>query len=311
MKKQIFQFAAALGIFALALALMLFVPVLSALYIPLCLGVFCALNLSEGKWQSILLLAIGFAVAFILSKSLLLSALCSGLPFLFSAVSVKFFAKDMPEKSLTLVFGLANALFFAAVVFFAKDEIGGIDGLFNQLSDNFNKNLDLFVQQGLIELELKDSYMAQLGYALEYLKRMMPSTFFVFSASLGYITIWITWLVSKLLRASFVLKPTFSRFKCNTVTTGMTILVCILSVFIKDGVLGVTLDNLFNIFSFLLCACTASLADYWLKSKNWASIVRIIIVLFLLSNYSGSFISLLICMIAFLDARADFRRLEH
>lgn len=310
MKKQIFQFAAGVGVFALALALMLFVPVLSALYIPLCLGVFCTFNLTEGKWQSILLLIIGFSGTLILSGSVLLSALCTVIPFLFSGISANFFKKEMPEKTLTLIFGLANALFFAAVIFFAKDEIGGIDGLYLQLTDNFNKNVDLFVQQGLIDLEMKESYVAQLSIALEYLKRMIPSLLFVFSASLGYITIWITWLISKLLKSSFAFKPAFSGFKCNTVTTGMTLLVCLISIFVKDGVFGVALDNLFNIFSFLLCVCTASLADYWLKGKNWALIVRIIIVLFLLSNYSGSFISLLLCMVAILDARADFRRIE-
>ena len=178
------------------------------------------------------------------------------------------------------------------------------------MTDIFNQNLDLFIQQGIIDLSLKDAYLAQLELILQQLKHMVPSMLFVFSAVSGYITIWIVWLFSKLLKAAFILKPTFSRFKCNTVTSGMTIIICLLSIFIRDGVFGVALDNAFAIFSFLLCACTASLADYWLKTKNWATIVRAIIVLFLLSNYSGSIISLLMCMIAITDARADFRRID-
>lgn len=311
MKKQFFQFAAGLGIFAIALFLMLLFPALSVLYIPLCLGVFCALNAEGGKWKSILLLIIAFSGTLFFSKSIILAALCSVLPFVFSLVSANFFKNDLPEKNLTVIFGIANAIFFVLIFYFAKNELNGFEGLIAQMTDNFNQNLNLFVQQGLIDIEFKESYIAQLQITLEYLKRMAPSILFVFFAVSGYITIWAVWLISKLLKSDDILKPAFSRFKCNTVTTGLTILVCILSIFIKDGVLGVALDNIFNIFTFLLCVCTASLADCWLKGKNWVLIVRIIIVIFLLSNYSGSFISLIMSMIAIIDARADFRRLEH
>jgi len=310
MKKQVLQFAAALGIFIVATAMLLFLPSFSVMYLPVCLALFTALNLSSGRWQNVLLLVVSFIAVTILSGSLIFSLLCVLLPFVFSAVSVFFYRKSSPEKSLTLVYGLANALFLAGMIFFAKDELGGLDGFFAQMTDIFNQNLDLFIQQGLIDLSLKDAYLAQLELILQQLKLMAPSMLFVFSAVSGYITIWIAWLFSKLLKAAFILKPTFSRLKCNTVTSGMTILVCLLSIFIKDGIFGVALDNAFAIFSFLLCACTASLADYWLKTKNWATIVRAIIVLFLLSNYSGSIISLLMCMIAITDARADFRRID-
>lgn len=311
MKKQIFMFAKALGIFAVATALLLFVPVVSALYIPICIAVFTALTLCKNSWQKFVLLIIGFVANLILSGSFIFPLLCVVLPFVFASISAPFFKKDMPEKTLTLIFGIANALFFAGVLFLTKEETGGIDGILLQMKETFNQNLDLFIQQGLIDLELKDSYIAQMEVVLYQAKLMAPSLLFIFSAVSGYVTIWAVWLVSKIIHSDFSYKPHFSKFKCNTVTSGMTILVCLLSIFIKDGVLGVTLNNAFAIFSFLLCVCTASLADFWLKGKNWVAIVRIIIVLFLLSNYSGSIISLIMCMIAISDARADFRRLEH
>lgn len=310
MKKQILQFAKAAGIFAAATALLLLFPVVSALYIPVCIAVFAALNLCETSWQKFVLLIIGFFANLILSNSLIFPILCVVLPFVFAKISAFFFKKDMPEKTLTLIFGIANALFFVVVLFFSKGETGGIDGIMAQMEQTFNQNIDLLVQQGIIDLELKESYIAQMQFVLNQAKLLAPSLLFIFSAVSGYVTLWAVWLFSMFLRSDFCYKPCFSKFKCNTVTSGMTILVCILSVFIKDGVFGVALDNAFAIFSFLLCVCAASLADFWLKGKNWVTIVRIIIVLFLLSNYSGSILSLILCLIAISDARADFRRLE-
>ena len=310
MKNQFLQFISGLGVMIIAVALLLFVPSLSAIYMPICLAVFCALNLTESKWQSIVLFVITFSATAFLSYSVYFALLCVLLPYALSVIASALIKKSAGEKSLTLIFGIANALFFAGVIYFAKDEIGGIDGLFAQMSATFNQNVDMLAEQGLIDAEMKSAYLEMLGLILQQLRIMAPSMLFVFSAITGYITVWILWLVSKFIKPAYLFKPTFSRFKCNTVTSGMTILVCLLSIFIKDGVLGVALDNAFAIFSFLLCVCTASLADYWLKSKNWVTIVRIIIVLFLLSNYSGSILSLLMCMIAIMDARVDFRRLE-
>lgn len=311
MKKQILLLIKAALVFAVITAMLLFLPAASALYIPFSIATFTALSLCENKWQKFVLLIIGFFANLILSKSLIFPIFCVLLPFVFATVSVPFFKKDMPEKALTLIFGIANALFFAGVLFFSKEETGGIDGILAQMEQTFNQNIDLFIQQGLIDLELKESYIEQMQLVLYQAKLMAPALLFIFSAVFGYVTVWAVFLVSKIIRSDFCYRPCFSKFKCNTVTSGMTILVCFLSIFIKDGVFGVALDNAFAIFSFLLCVCTASLVDFWLKNKNWVTIVRIIIVLFLLSNYSGSILSLIMCLIAISDARADFRRLEH
>lgn len=311
MKKQLIYFAAGLGMLVISTALLLFLPTFSVLYIPLMLALFSSLFMCEGKWHGILIALIGFLSLTFLSQSVAISAMCVLLPFVLSAVSASVIKKAPSEKTLTLVYGLANALFLAGIIFITKEETGGMSGLLAQITDTFNQNLDMFTSQGLIDSTDKETYISQLSLVLDQLKRMIPAILFVFSAIMGYISLWLSWLVSRLLKAPVCFKPSFSRFKCNTVTTGMTILICLLSIFIKDGVLGVALDNAFAIFSFLLCTCTASLADYWLKQKNWATIVRIIIVLFLLSNYYGSILSLLMCMIAIFDARADLRKLEH
>lgn len=294
----------------LAIAGVLFVPALSMLLFPFLMALHTFIKQNGNKAVSVSFLVISLLLTVLLTSSFLYALLLGALPFAFGGFLASKISKNASQKQLLLLSGMGSGVFILGMLYSVNNSLNAdtISTIYNSALDIFYKNIDIASQD--FTPELIDEIKMLFSQVVAEAKRLFPYTLFTMCAYFGYISLFIITGLNKLFRTGSWFQPRFSEFRCNTSTIFVMVLTAIISFFVKDGVLGVALNNIYAIFSFMLTMCAVSLVDYWMKKKNWNIILRILILLLLISVQSGSFLSVVFSVIALLDARINFRKLE-
>ncbi|MBR4030610.1 MAG: DUF2232 domain-containing protein [Clostridia bacterium] len=293
-----------------AIAGVLFITGLSMLLFPFLMALHTFIKQNGNKAVSVSFLAISLLLTVLLTNSFLYALLLGALPFVFGSFIALKISKDSSQKQLLLLSGIGVCVFILGMLYSVNNSLNAdtISAIYNSALDIFYKNIDAVSQD--FTPDLIDEIKILFSQVVAEAKRLFPYTLFTMCAYLGYISLFIITGLNKLFRSGNTFQPRFSEFRCNSSTVFVMVLTAIISFFVKDGILGVALKNIFAIFSFMLTMCAVSLIDYWMKKKNWNIILRILVLLLLISVQSGSFLSVVLSVIAFLDARVNFRKLE-
>jgi hypothetical protein len=104
---------------------------------------------------------------------------------------------------------------------------------------------------------------------------------------------------------------TFSEFKADGITIFVYIIAIITTLFIKEGIFAIALNNIYIVLNFYLAICGASVIYYLIKLRLRVPglIKKLLGFMVLLSGFTG-FISIVLVLIALVDARRDFRKLN-
>lgn len=313
MKKQWITFAVSLLLYAGAVAAVYFVPPLSVLLVPFLAALTASVKLSEqppyAAWLLLLIAAAGTAL---LSGSIAFAGIFCVIPCLTGIYTGKRIKRGASPKQILLISGTGIALFLLALVALASKTTGTniLETVFTTAKESFSTAYTNALMQISADPELIQQFSELSDQMFKTMYQMFPYMLIVLSAVLGYISLWMAAGVSRLFKADYQFRPGFSCFKCSSITAGILVVSALVMLFAKEGVLAIVCSNIYAITSFLLSICALSLLDYWMKSKNWFILIRIVLLCALYFAASSLIGTLLLCVIAFADARLDFRKLE-
>lgn len=310
MKKTLLMLGAGMLLPVLLLFISLVFPFAFLLVLPVMFAVSAALTVSGKPSLSIiygLFTAIG---AFLLFSwfGAVIGVTC-GISGVYIGKSI---LKKQNTKHTLLIASAGYGIIFllCIVLCHAMYDINPITSLFNLMNDGISAALTQIPADTLPYAELTETLRLTIDQLLEQMKLQFPSLLFTYAVLFGYISLWaITLLLHILKCAPFI--PHFSRFKCTRATVWV-FLISILGIFFNetDSVLGIVFMNIYAIVRFLLLSCALSLADYWMKTKKWHGVLRTLALWALLFCSSTYFISLILNLLALLDTRLNFRKLE-
>ena len=128
---------------------------------------------------------------------------------------------------------------------------------------------------------------------------------------LGYIVSYFTACVLEFFKGDKKINMTFSEFKSDGITIFVYIVSLLASLFVKEGVMAVAFTNVYIVLNFYLAICGASVIYYLVKHKmNVPHLLKKFFGIVIIAvSFSGIFSTLLV-LLALLDARRDFRRLN-
>ncbi len=307
MQNQWLLFGVSILLLIIAVAGALLIPTFSMLLFPFLTALYTFVKQNGKPIIPVLLAIISAIFLFVLTSSFIYTTLFSLLPFITGVIIAKKTENETSQTQLLLVSGCSVFIFIIGTFYSISNSFNAdtINIVFDVAKNTFSKSIEQVTDPALAE-EMNTLF----SYAVEETKKLLPYLLFTISATLGYIALWFVTGLNFLFRTDKNFVPCFSKFKCNTATVFIMAITAIISLFIKEGILSIALDNIFAIFSFMLTMCAISLIDFWMKRKNWFILLRLLIIALLISAQSSPILSLLLSIIAFLDARANFRRLN-
>lgn len=307
MQNQWLLFGASVLLLIIAVAGALLIPTLSMLLFPFLTALYTFVKQNGKPVISIVLVVLSAISLFVLTASYIYTILFSLLPFVTGMIIAVKTEKETRETQLLLIAGCGVCIFIVGTFYSIGNTINAdtINIVFDVAKNTFSKSIEQVTDPALAE-----EMNLMFSYAIEETKKLLPYLLFTISATLGYIALWFITGLNFLFRTDKKFVPYFSTFKCNTTTVFIMAITAIISLFVKEGVTSIALDNIFAIFNFMLTICAISLIDFWMKRKNWFILVRILIIASLIIAQSSPILSLLLSILAFLDARANFRRLN-
>lgn len=309
MQNQWVLFGTSVLLLILAVATALLIPTFSILLFPFITALYAFVKQNGKTILPVMLLAISAVSLFALTFSVVYTVLFSLLPFITGTAIAKRMTNDTSQNQLLLISGFGVCIFIAGTFYSLGNSLNAdiINSVFAVLENAFLKSLEQMTE---ITPALKDEMNSAFSLALDEMKKLLPYLLFTMSAILGYIALWFVTGLNFIFRTGKRFVPYFSRFKCNTVTVFVMVITAIVSLFVKNEVARIALDNIFAIFSFMLTICAISLIDFWMKRKTWFVLIRLLVIACLVLAQSSPILSLVLSILAFLDARANFRRLE-
>lgn len=189
-------------------------------------------------------------------------------------------------------------------------DINLITEIFTTANEIFDGSLAQLSADNTFNPEMLDTLRDTMHSALAQMKLQFPSLLCIYAVILGYITLWIISLVHYTAKITPFI-PHFSRFRCTN-TTIWVFLICIMGTLFceTDSALGIVFANIYSFIRFLLLFCALSIADHWMKNKKWHVVLRTLAVIALMLGASTYLISLFLNILALIDARVNFRKLE-
>ncbi len=312
MKKQWILSAVSLLILCALLAVIAYIPILTLFFAPFALALFAGAKLSGNKLLPLILWLAALAGVTVLSASFLYALVFTSIPALagiWAGICIK---KGGSVKRIFAISATGIALFLTAILLLLSQvaHTNIIESIFTSAKDIFSQMYTQLLIQNAVSSEQIEQLSTLSEQIFTGIYQLFPYLLVAISAIMGYAALWIIVLFNKIYRSDMVFLPSFSQFKCGIVTIIIFALSAIIMLVSKNQVLTIVFTNIYAIVSFLLCMCALSLIDFWMKRQNWFILVRIILLLAIWSISSGFIGTLVLSILAFIDARADFRKLD-
>lgn len=220
-------------------------------------------------------------------------------------------AQPLKSTLITASFGF-GILFVALILLFQLlFDKNAIDSLFTLLTDTTTQLMNQTAAQTAVNPDILSDITKQMQLMFAQLKLQFPALLCVYAILFGYLTLCVLSLLHTAFRYTPRFIPHFSRFRCSRMTVWVYLLSSFGTMLFAEGsVLCIVFLNIYVITRFLLLFSALSLVDYWMKSKKCIGILRALAIGALAFIASSSFISLILNILAFIDARANFRGLE-
>lgn len=307
MQNQWLLFGTSVLLLILAVAGALLIPTFSILLFPFLTALYAFVKQNGKPVIPIVLVVLSAISLFVLTSSFIYTALFSLLPFITGVIIANKTKIETTQTQLLLISGCGVCIFIIGTFYSISNSFNAdtINIAFDIAKNTFSESV-----KQITDPTLAEEMNSMFSYVVDETKKLLPYLLFTISAVLGYIALWFITGLNFLFRTDKKSVPSFSKFKCNTVTVFIMAITAIISLFVKDGIASIAFDNIFAIFSFMLTICAISLIDFWMKRKNWFVLIRLLVIASLIIAQSSPILSLLLSIIAFLDARANFRRLN-
>jgi hypothetical protein len=166
----------------------------------------------------------------------------------------------------------------------------------------------------LLSMTTMSETTVDLMYIVDYIamsKNLFVAIMIIVFAMMGYLVAYFTACVLDFFNEERKLNLTFSEFKSDGITIFVYIVSLLAGLFVKEGVMALTLTNVYLVLNFYLALCGASVVYYLVKHKMKAPFIikKFLGFVILAISFSGIFSTLLV-LLALWDSRRDFRRLN-
>lgn len=153
-----------------------------------------------------------------------------------------------------------------------------------------------------------------ITFVREYLalsKNLFVAIMIITFSFLGYFVAFMSAEILAIFKGDKQLNLTLSEFKTDSITLFIYLISLIAVMFMKEGIVSVTLTNIYVLIHSYLVVCGVSIVYYLLKHKVKAPVIvkRLIGVVLLMAALVG-LLSFVFVIAAMLDARRDFRGLN-
>ena len=155
---------------------------------------------------------------------------------------------------------------------------------------------------------------ADVTFIREYLalsKNLFVAIMIITFSFSGYFVAFMSAEILAIFKGDKQLNLTLSEFKTDSITLFIYLISLIAVMFMKEGIVSVTLTNIYVLIHSYLVVCGVSIVYYLLKHKVKAPVIvkRLIGVVLLMAALVG-LLSFVFVIAAMLDARRDFRGLN-
>ena len=303
LKKRISVF----GICTLISCLMLKVGINSGVALLLMpavyMTVFAILTLHAGSYLTAITFTVNIVFSLILSKDLFITFLMVPVMSFCGILTGITVAKKF-SNMLSVLWGIiATGGVYGLYIIFSIKMLG-----INPVSDMFITMEDLL---SIMSTQVGFDNMIDISEYVDMCRNMFVSVMIIVFSITGFIVSYITSSLLKLFKTEKQLNLSISEFKADRISVFLYFVSLIGALFVKNGMISVMFMNLYLVIQFYLTVCGCSLIYYIIKKKVKApAIIQkfLGITIFLISVVGV--VSTLLIILAIIDARRDFRRIN-